>query len=110
MTSFIISAHSFHRKWRLFRNCFIAQLIKFKFGTGIQKWMMILNFGSKSGLGDDFGQYVTQKPLFLDKHLLEIAFAIATPKVIGDQKVLEMVCYMLKLKVTKFQLPTSNGF
>ena len=35
---------------------------------------------------------------------------MATPKVPGDQKLLERVCYMLKLKVTKFQLPTPNGF
>ena len=36
--------------------------------------------------------------------------AMVTPKVPGDQKLFERVCYMLKLKVTKFQLPTPNGF
>ena len=36
--------------------------------------------------------------------------AMATPKVPGDQKPFERVCHMLKLKVTKFQLPTPNGF
>ena len=35
---------------------------------------------------------------------------MATPKVPGDQKLFERVCYMLKLKMTKFQLPTPNGF
>ena len=35
---------------------------------------------------------------------------MATPRVPGDQKLFERVCYMLKLKVTKFQLPTPNGF
>ena len=35
---------------------------------------------------------------------------MATPKVSGDQKLFERVCCMLKLKVTKFQLPTPNGF
>ena len=31
---------------------------------------------------------------------------MATAKVPGDQKLFERVCYMLKLKVTKFQLLT----
>ena len=35
---------------------------------------------------------------------------MATPKVLGDQKQFERACYMLKLKVTKFQLRTPNGF
>ena len=35
---------------------------------------------------------------------------MATPKVSGDQNLFERVCYMLKLKVMKFQLPTPNGF
>ena len=35
---------------------------------------------------------------------------MSTPKVPGNQKLFERVCYMLKLKVTKFQLPTANGF
>ena len=38
------------------------------------------------------------------------SFAMAKPKVPGDQKLFERVCYMFKLKVTKFQLPTPNGF
>ena len=36
--------------------------------------------------------------------------AMATLKVSGDQKLFERVCFMLKLKVTKFQLPTPYGF
>ena len=35
---------------------------------------------------------------------------MATPKVPGDQNLFERVCFMLKLKVTKFQLHTHNGF
>ena len=35
---------------------------------------------------------------------------MATPKVPGDQKLFERLYYMLKLKVTKLQLPTPNGF
>ena len=35
---------------------------------------------------------------------------MATHKVTGDQKLFERACYMSKLKVTKFQLPTPNGF
>ena len=36
--------------------------------------------------------------------------SMATPKIPGDQKLFEKVCYMSKLKVTKFQLPRPNGF
>ena len=47
---------------------------------------------------------MTQKPLFYTlfsaKRLLEIALSLATPKVPGDLKLFERVCYMLKLKVT----------
>ena len=38
--------------------------------------MLILIFGSKSGLGEDFGQYDTKTIIlrrFLSEHLLEIA-------------------------------------
>ena len=41
---------------------------------------------------------------------LRNSVVMATPKVPGNQKLFERVCYMLKLKVTKFQLPTPNGF
>ena len=36
---------------------------------------------------------------------LRNSVAMATPKILGDQKLFERVCYMLKLKFTKFQLP-----
>ena len=74
--------------------------------------MLILNFGSKSGFGDDFGQYDTKSiilRLLFGQMPLSNSVAMATPKVPGDQKLFERVCYMLKLKVTKFQLPTPNG-
>ena len=78
-----------------------------KYGAGTQNWMLIRIAGSKSGFRDDFGQYDT-KPIilrrFLVKRLLEIALPLATSKIPGDQKLFERVCYMLKLKVTKFQL------
>ena len=74
---------------------------------------LILIFGSKSGFGDDFGQYDTKpiilRPLF-GQTPLRNSTVMATPKVPGDQKLFEKVCYILKLKVTKFQLPTPNGF
>ena len=40
------------------------------------------------------------------------SIAMATPKIPGDQKLFESVCYMLILKATKFQLPiaTPNSF
>ena len=44
--------------------------------TRIQNWMLILIFGSKSGFGDDFGQYDTKTIILhrvLAKRLLEIA-------------------------------------
>ena len=44
--------------------------------TGIQNTMLILIFGSKRGLGDDFGQYDTKTIILhrlLAKRLLEIA-------------------------------------
>ena len=56
---------------------------------------------------------MTQEPLFyvlFSQMPLRNSIAIATTKVPGDQKLFERVCYMLKLKVTKFQLPTHNGF
>ena len=69
--------------------------------------------GSQSGFGYDFGQYDTKmivlRPLFAQTPL-EIAFVVVKPKVPGDQKLFERVCYMLKLKVVKFQLPTLNCF
>ena len=98
---------------RFSRNFFISQSIKLKFGTGIQNWMLSLIFGSKSGFGEDFGQYDTKtiilRPLFGQTDLRN-SVVMATPKVPGDQKLFERVSCMLKLKVTKFQLPTPNGF
>ena len=61
---------------RFFRNFFISQPIKLKFGIGSQNWMLIFIFGSKSGRGDDFGQHDTKTIIsrrFLAKRLLEIA-------------------------------------
>ena len=50
-----------------------------------------------------FGVFFCQMPL-------RNSIAMATPKVAGDQKLFERVNYMLKLKVTKFQLPKPYGF
>ena len=65
MTSFLISepslAHSLcPSKMRFFPNFFISQPIKLNFGTGIQNWILIFIFGSKSGFGDNFRQYDTK--------------------------------------------------
>ena len=78
--------------------------------------MLILISGSKSGFGDDFGQYDTKTIIlhrfwrFFGQTPLRNRVVMATPKVSGNQKLFERVCYMLKLKVTKFQHPTPNGF
>ena len=66
-----------------------------------------------SGFGDDFRQYDTKTVIlcrFFVQTPLRNNAAMATPKTPGDQKLFESVCYMLKLKVTKFQLPRPNGF
>ena len=98
---------------RFFHNFFISQAIKLKVGTGVQNWMLILSLGSKSSFGDDFGQYDTKiiilRP-FISQTFLRNSIVMATPKVPGDQNLFKRVCYALKLKVTKFQLPTPNGF
>ena len=75
--------------------------------------MLIPIFGSKCGFGDDFGQYDTKAHYFTSifgQTPLRNSVVMATPKVAGDQKLFERVCYILKLKVAKFQLPTSSGF
>ena len=69
--------------------------------------MLILILGSKSGFGDDFGQYDTKNIIlrrFFGLTPLGNSVAIATPKIPGDQKLFERVCYMLKQKVTKCNL------
>ena len=61
MTSFLISGHSFHQKCGfsvtfLFLNQLSSNVAQeFKINS-----VLILIFGSKSGLGDDFGQYDTK--------------------------------------------------
>ena len=77
--------------------------------------MLILIFESKSGLGDNFGQYYTKTiilcpffSVFFGQTPLRNSIVMATPKVPGDQKLLERVNYILK--VTNFQLPTPEGF
>ena len=72
--------------------------------------MLILMLDSKRGLGDDFGQYDTKPLFYVIFWPFRNSIAIATPNVPGDQKLFERVCYMLILKVTKFQLPTPNSF
>ena len=60
---------------------------------------------------------MTQKPLFyvfgvffFAKRLLQIALSWQHLKSQVIKKLFERVNYMLKLKVTTFQLPTPNGF
>ena len=67
--------------------------------------------GSKSDFRDDFGQYNT-KPIILrpfwryfGQTPLGNSIVMATRKIPGDQKLFERMCYLLKLKDTKFQLP-----
>ena len=74
--------------------------------------MLIHIAASKSGFRDYFEQYdaktIILRPFwrFIGQTPLRNSVAIATPKIPDDQKLFERVCYMLKLKVAKFQLPT----
>ena len=55
---------------------------------------------------------MTQKHCFTSlfgQTLPRNSVAMATPKLPGDEKLFERMCYMLKLKVTKFQFPTLIG-
>ena len=74
--------------------------------------MLILIFDSKSGFGDDFGQYDTKSLFYVafGQTSFRNSIAMATPKVPGDQKLFERVCYMFKLKLTKFQLLTISNY
>ena len=78
--------------------------------------MLILIFGSKSGFGNDFGQYDTKTIIlcpflvFFGQTPLRNSIVMAATKGPGDQKLFERVNYMLKLKVREFQFPTPNGF
>ena len=85
---------------RLFRNFFVSKPIKLKFGTGTQNWMLIHIAGSKVDLGT-ISDNMAQKPLFYDQFWrffgqmpLENDVAMATPKISGDQKLFERVCYI----------------
>ena len=66
---------------------------------------------------ETISENMAQKPLFyvhfwrlFGQTLLGHNIAMATPKIPGNQKLFERVCYIQKLKVTKFQLPRPNGF
>ena len=78
--------------------------------------MLIHTAGSKSGFRDDCGQYDAKNIIlahflaFFSQVPLRNCVGMATTKIPGDQKLFERVYYMLKLKVTKFQLLRPNGF
>ena len=57
--------------------------------------MLILSFGSKSCFGDDLGRY---DMLLFGQMPLGNSVAMAAPKVTGDQKLFERVCYRLVKK------------
>ena len=73
-------------KMRFFRNFFISQPIKLKFGTGIQNWMLILIFGSKwfwETILDNDTKTIILRPLF-GQMPLRNSVVMAIPKVPGD--------------------------
>ena len=74
---------------------YISQRIKIKFDTGIRNWMLILIFGSESGLGT-ISDNMTQNHYFtslFDQTPLRNSIAMVTPEVPGDQELFERVCY-----------------
>ena len=77
-------------------------------------WILIFIFGRKVGFEDDFGQSDTQEKHYftplLEQMPLRNSITMATAKIPGDQKVFEIVCYMLIQKVTKFHFPTPDSF
>ena len=97
----------------VFRNFCISHQLRSNLVQGLKIGCWFLFWAQKVVLGT-ISDNITQKPLFyvilLAKRLLEIVLPWATPKIPGDQKLFEKMCYMLKLKVTKFQLPRLNGF
>ena len=112
MTSFLSSAHSFHRKWGfsvtfLFLNQLSSNLAQ---GFKIGRWFLFL--AQKVVLGT-ISDNMTQKPLFyacvLAKRFLEIALSWQHLRSQVIKNYLKG-CYTLQLKVTKFQLPTPNAF
>ena len=71
------------------------------------KFIADFYFWLKKWFGDDFGQYDKKPHYFMllsGLMPLRNSIAMATPKVPGDKKLFKRVCYMLKLKATKFQL------
>ena len=63
MTSFLISGNISIEN-EVFRNFFISQPIKLKFGIGIQNWMLILIFFAEKVVLGTISDNMTQKPLF----------------------------------------------
>ena len=110
LTSGLKSFHLFHRKWFFVTFYFLTES-ELKFGTGTQNWMLIHIAGSKSGFMYDFRQYhaktIILRPFwgFFGQTPLRNSIAMATPKISGDQKLFERVCYMLKLKSQSFTFP-----
>ena len=64
--------------------------------------MLILIFGSTSGFGNDFGQSDAQQKHYFSSRFgqtpLRNKITMATPKVPGDQKLFERVCYIIDEK------------
>ena len=100
-------------KIRFFTTFFTFRRNKRKFYTGIQNWMLILIFGSKSSFGNDLRHSDAKKNYFTSlfgQMPLRNSIAMAIPEVLSDQKLLERVRYTLIRKFTNFQLPTPNSF
>ena len=114
MMSFLISAHLFHRKpdfsiTFLFLNQLSLNLVP---GFKIGYWFFFIFLPQKVAKGrfqttrhktHQFTSLFGQTPL-------RNSIAMATSKIPVDQKLFERMCFMLKLKVTKFQLSTRNDF
>ena len=74
--------------------------------------MLILILAQKVVLGT-ISDNMTKNHYFMSLFgltTLTNSVAVATPNVTGDHKLFKRMCYMLKLKAPKFQLPTPDGF
>ena len=78
--------------------------------------MLIQSIEASKLVSGTISDNITQNHYFMHifgvfwPNALRNSIAMATPKIPGDQKLFEMVYCMLKLKVTKFQLPRPDGF
>ena len=87
-----------HTKPRIFHNAFISQGLLLKFFTGIPVWMLIFILAQKVVWGTIYDTLTQKSRFFMSlfgQRPLTNSVNMATAKDPVDQKLLEIVCYML---------------